>query len=78
MDSFFLIIGFSSSYNLKNRIDAYLTCNPDLELVGIREGTRSEGSKYHKCLRFLGLRHPERMEWFKGKEGILEILKERF
>ena len=57
---------------LKNRIDAYLTCNPDFELVGIREGTRSEESKYHKCLKFLGLQHPERMEWFKEKEGIKE------
>lgn len=71
-------IGFSSSSNLKNRIDAYLTCNPDFELVGIREGTRSEESKYHKCLKFLGLQHPERMEWFREKEGILDILKEQF
>jgi hypothetical protein len=71
-------IGFSSSSNLKRRIDAYLTCNPNFELLGIREGTRGEESKYHKCLKFLGLQHPERMEWFREKGEILSILKEQF
>lgn len=74
----FFKVGFSKRTVLQKRIEFYVTCNPDFEIVGLKNGTLKEEKEYHKCFNTLGLGFSDGREWFKYNEGVFNILKKQF
>lgn len=74
----FFKIGYAKRTVLQRRIGAYVTCNPEFEVIGLKYGTLKEETEYHKCLRTLGLGFSDGREWFRYNEGVFNILKEQF
>lgn len=68
----FYKIGFTT--NVEKRMSTYTTCNPVIELLGIKEGTKNDESAYH--LSFCN--YEGTGEWYKIPEEIINEIKKDF
>lgn len=68
----YIKVGFTK--NIRNRMKAYNTCNPDYELLDLVEGTEQDESDFHMDIH----RYHYRGEWFYFNQEIIDLWNHRF
>ena len=67
-------IGYTKDSGLESRLRSYVSHNPLVELLGIREGTRDDEKNYHTSFS----KYDGTGEWFKLPKTLVNIIKKDF
>lgn len=68
----YIKVGFTT--NIKNRMKAYNTCNPDYELLDTVEGTEQDETNFHMDIS----KYFYRGEWFYFNQEIIDLWNRKF